>query len=330
MNWHKTSVALIVILALIDIFLAIMLHGAYKEARFIPEKLVSEARENLETRGITFGDGAIDKAKYSRSVYRYSTELVFAEELKENARQTHPALLKIITQLTNISEKDISECVQFFDIPDGTSVSVFNKKGESEASAVITGDMKFEFCSANTDKDDISDCVSKLLSKDIANNVRSYDPPAAVKTLFEKVYGDVISASAVASEETDNGTAVLCRLRADGSDIYGSKVCFYIEKGKILYIEGDIFFNTPETEYSAEIIDGINILYSIPKYFDGAFEIVSEKPAYIMISYNEKEKYIVPSWLIEFDSDGALHIGGEGGKETEFLLFNALNGEIHR
>lgn len=326
MNWHKTCAALIIILAVIDIFLAVMLHNAYTESKLIPEKLISEARENLASKGITFENGAIDKAKYSKSVYSYSAELVFAEELKENVQQTHPALLKIIAQLTGVAEKDISECVQFFDIPDGTSVSIFNKKGEPLGSAVITGDMRFEFCSEKIEKDKISAVVSKLLSENIAIEARSFDCPDAVKSLFSKVYGERFSASAVMYEETADGTVVLCRLRADGSDIYGPKVCFYIEKGKILYIEGDIFFKTPEAEYSAVVTDGINILYSIPKYYEGDVKVISEKPSYIVISYNEKEKYIVPSWIVECETEDE----NSDENKTEFLLFNALTGEIQR
>ncbi len=316
MNLHKTNLALIIILVLINIFLAVTVFNTYKSAKILPDEMISEASENLAVRGITFDDRMIDKEYSTKAIYKYTSSMIFAEEMKDNAKYTHPCLLSAIAYLSSQSRQELENNVKYFDVPDGTSVSVSDKNGNAQASAMITGQTGFEYSSVNFNSLVVVTEIKNALSG-LSESSESIRLPKKISEFFKEVYGTKIKARAIELSELDGGQLYTCVLTVDGDDINGMRICFYIKNDKILHVNGNIFFVSPTAEYSEKLIDGINILYSIPQYTDEKTKVLSQKHEYCTIKLEKDGMYIYPVWRLECE------IGGK----IDSPLFNALTGE---
>ena len=316
MNQHKTNIALIIILVLINVFLAFNLFDVYKETTILPDGVIFEAAENLEKSGITFEKDIIDNKYTAKSVYKYSPSMIFAEEMKENAQYTHPSLLSAIAYLSSQSTKELEDNVKYFDVPDGTSISVSDKNGKSKASVIITGNTGFEYSDTSFSSLVVVTEIKKSLSSihDTDNKIRLHKE---ISGFFKSVYGTKIKAQCVKLSELDGGQLYTCLLTIDGDEIHDMPICFYIKNGKIIHVNGNLFFVSPKAEYSAKIIDGINILYSIPQFTEKNVSIVSQKHEYASTKLDDGQVYLFPVWKVECVIDSERHSP----------IFNALTGE---
>ncbi len=316
MNLHRTNLALIIILILINIFLAFTVFNTYKNTMILPDGLISEASENLAAQGITFDERIIDKKYNTKTVYKYTSSMIFAEEMKDSAQYTHPCLINAIAYLSSQSKQELEDTVRYFDVPDGTSISISSKNGNAEASAMITGQTEFEYSSAKFNSlvvvTEIKNTLSKLPATD--ENIRLHK---SISEFFKEVYGAKIKARCLKLQELDGGQLYTCILTIDGDDINGMPLCFYIKNGKILHVSGNLFFVSPKAEYSTKLIDGINILYSIRQYTSKNATLLSQKHEYSTITLENDGIYIYPVWRLEC----------EIGQKNEAPIFNALTGE---
>lgn len=323
MSWHKTNLALIFILVAIDVFLAFMLYTSYRDSALLPADMITEAKENLSRSGIVFEDEVIDTSIYTKTVYLYSADMFFAEEMSGNAASTHPGLMTALSELSGQSLSTLSDTVQFFDIPDGTSITVLDKKGTHIATAQISDKTGFEFSLFDASESEKSkSCSAKADELNAANlyATQPHDCPRAVKNFFKEVYGRDISAKELASEQTENGTFSMCVVTIDDSLVYDMPITFYIENGKILYVKGNIFFSKPKKAYNAKLTDGINILYKLPASSEKNITVSSQHMGYCFNDADNNETYLVPSWVIECSTD----------ETQETLVFNALTGALYK
>ena len=316
MNWHKTNVALIIILVLINTFLAFTVFDTYKDTKILPDRFLLEAKENLAASGITFEEDVIDKEYGTKTIYKYSSSMIFAEEMKENAKYTHPCLLSALSFLSSRSKQDMENRVRYFDVPDGTSISVSGEDGTVKASAIITGQTGFEYSDARFNSLVVLTEIKNSLSK-LPETSEKLELHKKISDFFKEVYGTKIKARCLEKKELDGGELFTCILTVDGDDINGMPVCFYVRDEKILHVSGNLFFVSPDAEYSAKLIDGINILYGIPSFCDGEVLVLSQKHEYSTVSLENDGVYIFPVWRIECETESGI----------ERPLFNALTGE---
>ncbi len=317
MNWHKINITLIIVLLLINTFLAFTLHKTQKKVTALPDDLVAQAKENLETSGIVFETDVIDKTYHTKTVYKYTARTAYAEEMKQNAATTHPCLLNALSVLLSKSTQDIEKIIQYFDVPDGTSVSISDSAGGSEASAIITGKTNFEYSDSSFASPAVVTKIRENLSLQSSGN-ENIKTPKIIKDFFEKVYGTKISARCTNIEDVDEGILYTCILTVDGDDIYRMPICFFVKNEKIVHLNGNLFFSLPDTEYETKIIDGINILYNLKETASAKTEVISQQHEYAMIELENDGIYIFPVWKIGCRmSDGTL----------SFPVFNALTGK---
>lgn len=316
MNWHKTNIALIAILLVIDIFLGIMLVREYKAARRLPAEMISEARENLVQRNISFDEQSIDKNIYTKKVFSYSSKSLFAGEMRQNAKDTHPCLLSALAFLSGQTVQNIDETVQYFDIPGSTSISVYKKDGSVLATASVVGTHTLEFSRPHVDGSKLKEKASSL-ARDVSFDMPEIPCPRIIYDFINSVYGGQIGIKAIHTEDFDGGNFYTCVYSGDGLEIKDLSVCFFIKSGEIDYISGNFLFDKPYAEYNARLVDGINILYSLAELGADA-NVVSEKLAYSILNQENGETYIVPVWTISYkDSNNNLCSA----------TFNALTGK---
>lgn len=318
MNWHKTNLALILILCIIDIFLAIFLYNAYKKTELVPDNLIVEATENLAMRGITFDKETIDTKKHQKYVYLYSSDISFAKEMKEDAKNSSPSLISAITFLSGISENVETNSIKYFDIPTGTSVSVTDGEEKVLGSAAINGITGFEYTSAGFDSEKVAEIIKK--DKIYADcSAKAQKLPSVIKSFFEKTYGGTVSGKAVHISEYDGGKVVTSLLCADGVYVHNMILSFYIKNNEILYVEGNMFFDEPTKDTDTRITDGINILFNLPENTDGDIYVTSQHLEYTLFEASSKQNYLVPSWIITY-------ISSENTNEEKHIILNAITG----
>ena len=247
MNWHKTNIALILILILIDSFLAVALYNTYRKTELIPDQLIEEASENLSVRGINFDKAVIDRSIHKKSIYLYSSDAAFAETMKDGADNSHDSLYSAITYLSGVSDYEADDSFKFFDIPGGTSVAITGKDEKPLGSATIEGITGFEYSSPDFDSEKVRETV--LNDRVYAScDAKSQNIPSVIKGFFEKVYGDTISAKAVHISECEGGRVVTTLLCADGVYVHNMILSFYIRHNDILYVTGEMFFSVPRKD----------------------------------------------------------------------------------
>ncbi len=315
MNWHRTNLALIFILCIIDVFFAITLYNTYKKTEFVPDDLLTEAAENLSIRGIRFDNDIIDTKKHDKAVYLYSSELAFAEDMKDKAKDSHSALIAAIDHLSGISYG-----INYFDIPSGTSVSITDSDGNNIGSATVTGVTGFEYAVSNFDSSSVKEII-KADASYASCSARALKSPSAVRNFFEKVYGDTVSGKAVHISEYDGGKVVTTLLCADGVYIHNMVLSFYIKNGKILYVNGNMLFSEPTKYTDTEITDGINILFSLPENTYGTVNVTSQHLEYTLFEASSNENYLVPSWIITYLAD-------DNTGEEKHIILNAITGNV--
>lgn len=316
MNWHKTNLALIAILLVIDIFLGIMLRNEYRSAKLLPDDMISEASENLKEKGIVFDEHVIDKELYKKRVYSYTSHILFAEEMRQNAEKTHPYLVAALAHLSGQSIQGINQSLQYFDIPGSTSVSVLKKDETVFATASVIGESEFEFSKPEIDSELMRNKSVSVCEK-LSFGMKEIACHNSVTSFINYVYNGVLGIKPIYSEAFDGGTLYVCAYTSEGIEIDGLSICIYVKNGSIEYIYGDFFFSKLSSEYDAKLVDGINILYSLVESEKTA-DIISEKLAYAVIDVNNGQQYLVPVWIIEYEN---------GNGEQISLTFNALTGE---
>lgn len=320
MNWHRTNLALIFILCIIDVFFAFTLYNTYKKTEFIPDDLLTEASENLSVRGIHFDKDTIDTKKHDKAVYLYSSELAFAEDMKDKAKESHSALIAAIDHLSGISDSGYNDGINYFDIPSGTSVSITDPDGNNIGSATVTGVTGFEYSASDFDSMGVREII-KADASYASCSAKAQKLPSAVRSFFEKVYGGTVSGKAVHISEYEGGKVVTTLLCADGVYIHNMVLSFYVKNGKILYVSGNMLFSEPAKYTDTEITDGINILFSLPENTYGTVNVTSQHLEYTLFEASANENYLVPSWIITYLAD-------DNTGEEKHIILNAITGNV--
>ncbi len=317
MNWHKTNLALIVILLIIDVMVGTALLFERKSALYLPDDMLSEARENLLVKGIDTND-SVDTRVLSSSVYLYETENAYAEIMRDTAAETHTSLLATLAVLTEKSDTYIAENINYFDLPNGLSLSL-GSDGETLAAATVSGKCRFEFF----DSDFSENPFSSLSIEAFDGTAKTRYVKKEIDEFFTRVYGESVGFRLLGESEKDDLLLAACRLTVEKCDLADTVLYFAFRDKKIVGVCGDLLFSPPKAAYNAEILDGISILYHLDSEASAEepITILSETPVYTFLPYDSLKYYLIPTWEIRYEK-------ADGTVETKRL--NALTGKEAR
>lgn len=299
MNWHKTNLALIAILLIIDITVGTALFFERRSALYLPADMLTEATENLLSKGVDPNDSA-DTRILTTSVYLYETENAFAEIMRETAAETHASLLAALAELTGKTDAYIAGNLNYFDLPNGLSLSL-GSDNSSLAAATVSGKCHFEFFGADFDEDPFSE-----LSVDrFDETLKTRYVKNAISDFFTRVYADSVSFRLLGEVEKDDLHLAACTLTVEKRDLADTVLYFAFRDKKIVGVCGDLLFSPPKAAYSAEILDGISILYHLEASPDRPITLLSERLVYSFLPYDNLKYYLIPTWEICYtDADG--------------------------
>lgn len=322
MNWHKTNLALIAILLLINIFMAIMLVNAFRETRLVPREMIELSRENLKSKGIGFSDEAIDKKIQNQKVYTFSSSVLLHET--EDGQQSRQCLVNAMAYLSKKNRQSIEEQIQYFEIPQGITASINEKDGTPAISVMLSGKSSadtpdFRYIRNGFDYESNAEEILSIYS--YSNNMNSVLPPAEISEFFNSVYGGEVGFSAKSYKKSGDIRTYLCSYTIDDTEIADMSAVFCIQNGKLVYISGDFLFNIPNAEYTARIVDGVNILFGIENVQNN-ISIQSEHIVYSVFETDGTKNHLVPVWVINY-----IEHGHDNSGEIKSFVFNALTGK---
>lgn len=315
MNWHTTSRILILILLIIDLVVGGALYREIRSADYLPDDMVSEAVRNLSEKDIFVGDKA-DTHIYTEPIFAYSAENGYADAMRQNAGDLYPALLSALSFLTGKSLSFVEENTNYFDTPDGLSLSVGDGRDGTIAAATVSGKTHFEFV-----RSELSENPLDLLSQPNFTWESETAPYSVRKTLsdfFGATYDETVSYTVLNYGKTENYHFVRCAVTLQDRPIADNETVFALSRGKIDALNGEMFFTSPSAAYNATLLDGINILYHLDLPQGSSAELLSEKLYYSFYRYDAREYYLVPAWEVVYRT-------GAGTTETVYL--NALTGK---
>lgn len=323
MNWHKTNLALIAILLLINIFMAVMLTNAYRDTRFVPREMVVQSRENLGARGIHFDDDAIDMEIKNQKVYTFSNEVLLHEA--EDGEQSRRCLVNALSHLSKKSRQSTIENTQYFEIPEGITATVTEKDGTPIISVMISGKTNREnpdFRYLNNEFDYAAHASAIAQAYSYQTDMKSVSLPDEISSFIKAVYDGEIDVSLKSYQISGDTEVCLCSYTIDGIEISDMSSVFCIRENELVYICGDFFFNIPKAEYSARTVDGINVLFGITD-IQNEISILSEHIEYSVFETETLRYYLVPNWVVKYRE-----IRDTSSEQlAESFTFNALTGK---
>lgn len=322
MNWHKTNLALIAILLLINIFMAIMLVGAYRDTRLVPKEMIALSHENLASKGIYFKDETIDKEIRYQKVYTFSPAVLLHET--EDGEKTRECLVNALSHLSKKSRQTIEEQVQYFEIPEGITASVNEKDGTPIISVMLSGKTSIDkpdlrYIKTGFDYESSAEEIDSINS--YQSDMKSISCPVEISNFIKAIYDGEIGISVKSYKKSGSFHTYLCAYTIDGIEISDMSAVFCIQDGTLVYISGDFLFNLPKAEYIARTVDGINILFGI-EGIQNDISIQSEHIVYSVFETDGAKNYLVPTWVVNY-----IEKDNENDGQPKAFIFNALTGK---
>lgn len=295
MNWGKTKTLLIVLLIAANLLAFSMYIGLKYDRTMLPEEMIENVIENLGARGVTVQNGAIMREKQSIPIY------TAIKEKPENCKKKLERILDLLIENDGeYSEKNV---------PDG--IAVVKKASGGEASAFLTSNSRLTAVSS-----EISDSEREgVLGVDFGG-VNSENQTAdkscmnTVKRFYQAVSKSTKRGTATFGfrtlevREYGDGSIVFCVQTADDIDLPAYTARFYFSSdGTLLLADGVFFIGEAEKAYSANLLDGVNLIYRME--LSEVSEIISESNAFSVIAIEGDSNYFVPSYSVIYkDKNG--------------------------
>lgn len=317
MNWKNFKIIVIVLLLILNIFIAFMLKDTYESTAFLSSDLILQSAANLETKGLYIEPSAIEKKIPEMYVYSYEQNIRYSNESYENYQKDYPFIQKLFS---GIVQKNKKYEPNFFSIPSGISISVNEKNSDVPLGVIsFTNDFDIEYINSEFSSENIDGYIAYDIFS-AGNEDISKNDEKIVKKFFTSLYGKVGAGKyykILGAENSPCGLVISCAMKIDGYEVCDKILNFCISDGKIMYIKGSWCFLPHEKSYDCDLIDGVNILYKTEKE---NITVLSEKMAYLSIKYENGKYFVIPTWILKYT-----YAGGDAIN----CLVDAVIGETH-
>ena len=288
-GWRIVKITLACVLAAANVFMLGFLHSVFRPMEYIPEDAIRQMRELLRKDGIVIPQGVVDGQKIDLPIYEGAMT-------QDYYTVTASKLSRSGVSLT-------------FDALNGMVVSMTNG-----ARCAFYDGFGIRYTAPNAPEHHV------LSSLDAS--ALSPLPPADVETVREviDVFLDGASSSNSAfpytvvtcAEDTENGIRYcVCEQEMGGSPLMGFRTVFAVQNAKVIGMSGSWCFASTGAAYSAQLLDQINILYSVRNRIlderestaDEWVEIVSLDLGYAVYFRGDTENfYLIPAWNVQTDA----------------------------
>lgn len=305
-GFRVVKITLIAVLLLANVFMMWFQQSLSHSAEYLPEESIRQARELLRSDGIIIGQRVVDAKKVSLPIYEGT--------LAENYHET------VATKLSG------SGAALSFDAPNGVVLSMANGDRFTFSDGFdirYTANGSAEHLSA--DRQDVTDLAP--LPSGEEDGVRR-----AVAAFLDRVgapngeRGQSASFRYVISSfGRDDATGTLYCVGEQMVDRQSSvnfRAVFAVRDKRVIGMSGSWCFASTDGIYSAQLLDQINILYSVRSRIleewgeavDSREEILSLEIGYAVYFRSGTESfYLIPAWIVQTGSGKTYSINAVDG-----------------
>ena len=288
-GWRVVKVTLACVLAAANVFMLGFLYSVFRPLEYIPEDAIRQMRELLRKDGILIPQGVVDGRKIDLPIYE----------------GTMPQDYYTVTA-SKLSRSGVSLT---FDAPNGMVVSMANG-----ARCAFYDGFGIRYTAANAPEHHV---LSTL-------NVTALSPPspADMETAREVIdlFLDGVSTPNAAfpytvvtcAEDMDSGIRYcVCEQEMGGRSLMDFRTVFAVQDSRVIGMSGSWCFASIGASYSAQLLDQINILYSVRNRIleerastaDDRVEIESLELGYAVYFRGDTENfYLIPAWNVQTDA----------------------------
>ena len=305
-GWRIVKVTLVAVLLLANVFMVWFQNSVSRSAEYLPEETIRQARELLRSDGIVIGQRVVDAKKVSLPIF------------EGTLMQDYHA-----TVASRLSHSDVALS---FDAPNGVVISMVNGDRYTFSDGF---DIRYTVSgfadSLDADTTDIAELSPLQVGEEV--EVRK-----AVAAFLDRA-GDnsdergqsASFAYAITAYGRDDATGTLYCVgeqSANRKPLLDFRAVFAVRDGKVIGMSGSWCFASTDGIYSAQLLDQINILYSVRNRIleewgdrtDSREEILSLDIGYAVYFRSGTENfYLIPAWIVQTGSGKTYSINAVDG-----------------
>ena len=305
-GWRVVKITLIAFLLLANVFMLWFLQSVFRSAEYLPEDTIRQARELLRSDGIVIGQRVVDPKKVNLPIYEGSL-----------AEDYHASVA------AKLSGSNVSLT---FDAPNGVVISM-----ENGDRFMFSDGFDIRYTAGGSPEFSALDykSVASLppLTADEVESARK-----AVTSLLAKIGGTTAERGQKASHlytftvcGRDDATGIqycVAEQVVEGKALVDFRAVFAVSDGDVIGMNGSWCFASTDGVYSAQLLDQINILYSVRNRIleergdakDSREEILSLEIGYAVYFRSDTESfYLIPAWIVRCESGKTYSINAVDG-----------------
>ena len=305
-GWRVVKITLVAVLVLANVFMIWYLQSVSHSAEYIPEETIRQARELLRSDGIVIGQRVVDAKRVNLPIY----EGVLAEDYHTSVASrlsgggvalSFDAPNGVVISMTNGDRYTFSDG---FDIR-------YTANGFADVLAVETDDVASLTPLSPLEEETVRRAVKAFLGR-AGNSATDRGQSASL-------------AYTVASYGRDDDSGILycvCEQSVNRQALVDFRAVLAVCDGAVVGMNGSWCFASTDGIYSAQLLDQINILYSVRNRIleeredatESREEIVSLEIGYAVYFRSDTESYyLIPAWIVRTASGTVYSINAVDG-----------------
>ena len=268
MNSSKLKWLLITFFLAVNVFFFFQYKSYSSSLNYYTDEEIETAVKILNTHGTPIKKEAVP------------TNKTIADTLKLEYSEEHTE---------KIAEHILENSFVSYVLPDG-----INYSSDKEV-LILRNGTEFEYTYQNT-QTDYSQLIEKLKDNTNGHGIKKYITKLSEKLFRQSVTDSFkIKLSPIASYQNDNTTVIKVKQIINDYPIDQSEIIAIFVSGKIVRIEGKIFYSNDISRLSADSLDPINVLFNVSGISD---EIISVEKIYFPVTTDSGALYLTPSYML--------------------------------
>ncbi|MEA4831644.1 hypothetical protein SDC9_105996 [bioreactor metagenome] len=326
MNSKILERILLIMLAAVNIFLAITF-VSYKENRgTLTQEAVANAEEILKKRGLNVSDSSVMTVLQKKPTFHFTmsekkVKTLVAALVGSDGKLLYGSPDSMLYIGKNVSV-EIRKDNSIIYINLGLLIPESEKNADEDViypEAVMNSDNSGKYS-----EEKVFVKVNELLSGSVKPGI---EPSPKQKKLLEELTGGLTEVSfedktlVYLGGAKEDGLEYFAAVQIiEGLPVCDKRIVFVFSGNELVYISGSFIFIKPDASYSLPMIDGINALFGVK---DITGDVICTELCYGSVFHSETGFYMIPTYQIEFSDGKKVYVDGVSGVVKETIIDDA-------
>ena len=305
-GWRIVKITLIAVLLLANVFMVWFQQSVSRSAEYLSEETIRQARELLRADGIVIGQRVVDAKKVNLPIYEGTLVQDYHASVASRLSESGVALSfdapnGAVISMANGDRYTFSDGFEIRYTASGFAEHLAGEEQDlSELSSLLIGE-----------EEDVRRAVTAFLER--AGNYSGERGQSASFSYTFTSYGrdDATGTLYCVGEQSVNRQSLV-----------NFRAVFAVHDGKVIGMSGSWCFASIGASYSAQLLDQINILYSVRNRIleergnatDSREESLSLEIGYAVYFRSDTEGfYLIPAWIVQTGSGKTYSINAVDG-----------------